>query len=104
ALMFVQARISPASVDSQQQKIMQWMMPIMMGVFSLLFPAGLAVYMLTNTVLGMIHQLYMNRSDEKKAAQTPAVAVVAPPRSAPTAPRNEPRPSGRKQGKNRAKA
>jgi YidC/Oxa1 family membrane protein insertase len=99
ALMFWQARITPATVDSQQQKIMQWVMPIMMGVFSLLFPAGLAVYMLTNTVLGMIHQVYMNRTDTSTPA--PAVAAAKPVAAAP-APRVEPKPAGRK--KNRAKA
>jgi YidC/Oxa1 family membrane protein insertase len=104
ATMFVQARITPASIDSQQQKIMQWMMPIMMGVFSLLFPAGLAVYMLTNTVLGMGHQVYMNRTEPKPAA---APAATAPAPSAPAkasqnaAPANRP---PRKSGKNRAKA
>jgi YidC/Oxa1 family membrane protein insertase len=101
ALMFLQARITPASVDSQQQKIMQWVMPIMMGVFSLLFPAGLAVYMLTNTILGMIHQLYMNRTDQ--SAPAPVAAVAASKPSAP-APRGESKPAGRKTGKNRAKA
>jgi YidC/Oxa1 family membrane protein insertase len=73
ALMFVQARITPASVDSQQQKMMQWMMPIMFGVFSLIFPAGLAVYMFTNTVLGMVHQIYMNKTDVARPAPAPAV-------------------------------
>jgi membrane protein insertase Oxa1/YidC/SpoIIIJ len=92
-------RLTPTTVDSQQQKIMQWMMPIMMGVFSLLFPSGLALYMLTNTILGMIHQIYMNRTDP---GLKPAPAFVsAPPPSA--KPPESARP-GRKTGKNRAKA
>jgi YidC/Oxa1 family membrane protein insertase len=83
-LMFVQARITPASVDSQQQKMMQWMMPIMFGVFSLIFPAGLAVYMFTNTLLGMAHQLYMNKTDA--ASRPVAAAAAAPAAKAPTPP------------------
>jgi YidC/Oxa1 family membrane protein insertase len=102
ALMFLQARITPATVDSQQQKVMQWVMPIMMGVFSLLFPAGLAVYMLTNTLLGMAHQLYMNRKDENAPATVAAAPASASAR--PAAPRGETKPTGRKTGKNRAKA
>jgi YidC/Oxa1 family membrane protein insertase len=102
SLMFLQARITPATVDSQQQKVMQWVMPIMMGVFSLLFPAGLAVYMLTNTLLGMAHQLYMNRKDENAPATVAAAPASASAR--PAAPRGETKPTGRKTGKNRAKA
>jgi YidC/Oxa1 family membrane protein insertase len=75
-LMFLSARITPAAVDSQQQKIMQYMMPIMFGFFSLIFPAGLALYMFTNTLLGMVHQLYMNRTD---VVPPKVVAAPAPP-------------------------
>lgn len=66
-LMFLQAKISPAAVDSAQQKMMQYMMPIMFGVFSLFFPSGLTVYIFTNTVLSMGHQYYMNKTEEAEA-------------------------------------
>ncbi len=103
ALMFVQAKISPASVDSQQQKIMQWMMPIMMGFFSLLFPAGLGVYMITNTVLGMAHQVYMNKTDP---SAKPAAVAPSPPPTTPSAPSKVDNrgPRGPKARKNVAKA
>src|SRR5450432_2239405 len=52
-LMFLQAKLSPAAVDSQQQKMMQYLMPVMFGFMSLVFPAGLAIYMFTNTLLSM---------------------------------------------------
>jgi YidC/Oxa1 family membrane protein insertase len=104
-LMFVQMRLTPATGDSQQQKVMQWMMPIMMGVFSLLFPSGLALYMLTNTILGMIHQIYMNRSDPTPAPKPAQAAASAP--TVPVLPAAK-RPDGggprRKGGKGRAKA
>jgi YidC/Oxa1 family membrane protein insertase len=90
-LMFIQAKISPTSVDSQQQKMMQWMMPIMMGVFSLLFPAGLAVYMTTNTLLGMAQQWYLNRHDAGPAK--PAVVVAVADKEKPAEP-PKPGPKG----------
>ena len=63
-LMFIQTRISPASVDQAQQRMMQFMMPIMFGGMSLFFPAGLTIYILTNTILSIAHQTYMNRTDK----------------------------------------
>ncbi len=78
-LMFAQAKIAPAAVDSSQQKMMQYMMPAMFGVFSLVFPSGLAIYMFTNTLLGMSHQYYINRTDKKRAALVAAQKKSEPP-------------------------
>ncbi|HEX4423397.1 MAG TPA: membrane protein insertase YidC [Kofleriaceae bacterium] len=63
--MFVQARLQPASVDSTQQKFMQYGMPLMFGAFSFVIPAGLTIYMFTNTVLSAVHSIYMNKFDKK---------------------------------------
>jgi len=63
--MFLQARLQPAAVDSTQQKFMQYGMPIMFGVFSFVCPAGLTIYMFTNTVLSALHSIYMNKFDKK---------------------------------------
>lgn len=68
ALMFLQSKLSPPAVDSAQQKMMMYMMPAMFGVFSLVFPAGLSLYIFTNTLLGMAHQLYMNKTDDRPRA------------------------------------
>ena len=76
-LMIVQTRVSPTAADSQQQKIMQWTMPAVLGVMSLIFAAGLAVYMLTNSILGILHQVYMNRTDPKRATAGKAAAATA---------------------------
>ena len=73
AIMFLQARISPQAVDSQQQKMMQYIMPVMFGFMSLVFPAGLAIYMFTNTLLSMTHQLWMNKNMDKPKAKTATV-------------------------------
>ncbi len=68
---FLQTKLSPAAVDSQQQKIMQYLMPAMLGFFSLVFPSGLGIYMLTNTGLSIGHQQWMNSQDKKRPAPTP---------------------------------
>jgi len=62
--MFLQQRITPMPSDSEQQKVMMYMMPIMFTFMSLWFPAGLTVYILTNTLLGMLQQWWMNRSGD----------------------------------------
>jgi YidC/Oxa1 family membrane protein insertase len=76
-LMFVQQKITPSTVDSAQQRMMLIMMPLMFGSFSLFFPSGLTVYILTNTLLTMAHQFWMNSTDpdKSKTAETAATAA-----------------------------
>jgi YidC/Oxa1 family membrane protein insertase len=64
-IMFLQMRMSPAGADPQQQKMMAIMMPIMFTAFSLFLPAGLALYTLTNSLLAIAHQLFINHLDKK---------------------------------------
>jgi YidC/Oxa1 family membrane protein insertase len=66
-VMVLQMRMSPAGADKQQQAIMSVMMPIMFTVFSLFLPSGLAVYMLTSYLIGIVQQLYVNHLDRKGA-------------------------------------
>jgi YidC/Oxa1 family membrane protein insertase len=66
-VMFLQMRMSPASPDNQQQQTMQVMMPIMFTAFSLVLPSGLALYMLTSYLIGILQQLYVNHVDRKGA-------------------------------------
>jgi YidC/Oxa1 family membrane protein insertase len=66
-VMFLQMRMSPASPDNQQQQTMQVMMPIMFTAFSLVLPSGLALYMLTSYLIGILQQLYVNYLDRKNA-------------------------------------
>jgi YidC/Oxa1 family membrane protein insertase len=66
--MFVQARLQPATVDSMQQKFLQYGMPLMFGVMSFFFPSGLTIYIFTNTVLSALHSIYMNKFDKKSIA------------------------------------
>jgi YidC/Oxa1 family membrane protein insertase len=83
--MFLQARLQPATGDSTQQKFLQYGMPLMFGIFSVWFPAGLTIYMFTNTVLSALHSIYMNKFDKRsleiaaklKQNQEAAAAVMA---------------------------
>ena len=68
-VMFLQMRMSPAGADQQQQKMMSTMMPVMFTAFSLFLPAGLAIYMLTSYLIGILQQLYVNHLDRKGAAK-----------------------------------
>lgn len=70
-VMFVQAKLTPTTSSSTQQKIMQWGMPIMFGVFAFFFPAGLTLYIFTNTLLSALHHLWMRKTDPH---QTPEVS------------------------------
>jgi YidC/Oxa1 family membrane protein insertase len=56
-----QQKLMPPQGDPQQQKMMMWMMPGIFTVMMLFLPAGLGVYMLTNTWLGIGQQLLMER-------------------------------------------
>ncbi|MBC7974742.1 MAG: membrane protein insertase YidC, partial [Myxococcales bacterium] len=87
ATMFLQARLQPVAGDSTQQKFLQYGMPLMFGAMSLTFPAGLTLYMFTNTVLSALHSIYMNKFDKKslviaerlKKNQEAAAAALATP-------------------------
>ena len=63
ATMFLQTKLSPAPADPMQAKVMQ-IMPIMMTVLFLWFPAGLVLYWFTNALLGILQQWYISRKLE----------------------------------------
>jgi YidC/Oxa1 family membrane protein insertase len=66
-LMFVQQKTQPTPPDSQQ-KMMMYMTPVMFTAFSIFLPAGLTIYILTNTVLTFLQQMILNRGDERRPA------------------------------------
>lgn len=71
ALMYIQSKVlTPAPVDPQQ-KAMTSMMPVMFTVFTIFVPAGLTLYILTNTVLGMIQQAVVNRGQQSPVPAKP---------------------------------
>ncbi len=71
-MMFLQSRLTPQTATGAQQKMLMYGMPLMFGVFSFFFPAGLTLYILTNTVLSALHSLYMYRGRRNAPAPAPA--------------------------------
>ena len=57
----LQQKLMPAQGDPQQQKMMLYMMPAIFTFMMLFLPAGLGVYMLTNSVLAIGQQLLVER-------------------------------------------
>lgn len=75
ASMFIQQKVTPMQMDPAQAKIMLYFMPGMFMVFMLFLPAGLAMYSLTNSLLGIAQTLAMQRYMK---SQAPAAVVVTP--------------------------
>lgn len=61
--MLAQAKLQPQTQTGLQQKIIMYGLPIGFGIAAFVFPAGLSLYMLTNTVLSATHSIYMNKFD-----------------------------------------
>ena len=69
ATMFLQQQITPNTMtDPMQQKIFKWF-PVLMTFFFLTFPAGLVLYWLTNNILSIAQQYYINNAYEKHKAR-----------------------------------
>jgi len=65
ATMYIQQVITPNTMtDPMQQKIFRWF-PVIMTFFFLTFPAGLVLYWLTNNILSIAQQQYINFAYEK---------------------------------------
>lgn len=60
-LMLIQMKLNPSAGDQTQQKIIMYVMPIMFTGMMLFLPSGLVIYILVNTVLGIVQQFYMYR-------------------------------------------
>lgn len=64
---FIQVKLSPASPDPVQQKVMM-AMPVIFSVMFLFFPAGLVLYWLVNNVLSILQQWRINKVIEGAGA------------------------------------
>jgi YidC/Oxa1 family membrane protein insertase len=71
ATSFVQQRMMPQQADMAQQKMMLYLMPAIFTVMMLFLPSGLGIYMLTNSVLGILQQ----QAVERIAPRTPNIEV-----------------------------
>jgi YidC/Oxa1 family membrane protein insertase len=67
--MFLQTRLSPAPPDPMQARVMQ-IMPVIFAASFALFPSGLVLYWLTNTVLGILQQWRINKVVARESAPT----------------------------------
>ena len=64
--MFAQQKLTPMTgTDKNQQRIMM-MMPIIFTVMMLSLPSGMVIYMLTNTVVSVMQQQWLNRKFAKQ--------------------------------------
>jgi YidC/Oxa1 family membrane protein insertase len=85
-LMFVQQKISPATgMDPMQQKMMLYMMPAMITFFMLFLPAGLCLYMFTNSALSIVQQRVIEARLRKLPAAAPPEATPKPEDTPPSA-------------------
>ena len=75
ATSFVQQKLMPAQGDPQQQKMMLYMMPGIFTFMMLFLPAGLGVYMLTNSVLAIVQQLLVEKYLRGHAAPAGQIEV-----------------------------
>ena len=84
ATYFVQQKMMPMQGgDPAQQKMMLYFMPAMFTVFMLFLPAGLGVYMFTNSILGIAQQQLVERHAKHSLAERQArmggSEIVDPP-------------------------
>lgn len=68
AAMLFQQKLNPAPADPMQAKVMQ-VMPVIFTVFFAFFPSGLVLYWVTNTVLSIAQQWYINKVVHEEAAR-----------------------------------
>ncbi len=78
ATMFLQQKLSPTSVDSQQAKMMMYMMPAFFTFIMLYLPSGLVLYIFVNSVLSITHQLIYNHIKGSPTAGMPDKAQGVP--------------------------
>ncbi len=64
---FVQQKLMPQQVDMAQQKMMLYFMPAVFTVMMLFLPSGLGIYMLTNSILGIVQQQAVERFAPRNA-------------------------------------
>jgi YidC/Oxa1 family membrane protein insertase len=55
-----QVWLNPAPADPMQAKLM-WMMPLIFGIMFFFFPSGLVLYWLTNNILSIAQQWFINK-------------------------------------------
>jgi len=72
--MYFVSKMTPMTVTDPQQAQMMKLMPISMAVMFVIFPfsSGLALYILTSSLVGILQQWYLNRTHPLPAPAKPA--------------------------------
>jgi YidC/Oxa1 family membrane protein insertase len=65
ALMYLQQKLTPNTVTDPMQAKMMQLMPVIFGVFMISLPSGLAIYMLTNSAVSIVQQVFLNKHLDK---------------------------------------
>jgi YidC/Oxa1 family membrane protein insertase len=60
-LIVFQQLITPTATKNKQQKYMMMFMPVMIGAMMLWLPAGLCLYMVISSMIGMVQSLYTRK-------------------------------------------
>lgn len=76
-VMFVQQKMTPSTMDAAQQKVMLYFMPLMFGAMMAALPAGLAFYILVNSLLTIAQQHFINRSIGPRTGSSSAQEATA---------------------------
>lgn len=71
--MVLQMFLNPAPMDPMQKRIM-YIMPVVFGVMFFFFASGLVLYWLTNNVLSIAQQWFVNRQIATERARRIAAA------------------------------
>ena len=74
--MYVVSKMTPMTITDPQQATMMKLMPISMAVMFVVFPfsSGLALYILTSSLVGILQQWYLNRTHPLPAPVKPVRA------------------------------
>lgn len=77
---------------AQQQKMMQWMMPVMLLIFLYPAPSGLNLYIMASTFAGVIEQYVIRKHIREKEQQEDQVTVPATSKTGGKAKKKKPKP------------
>jgi len=68
-LMYFQQKLSSASMDQTQAKIMLYTMPVLFSFFMINLPSGLVLYIWVNTLVSILQQNYINKKLDREEAK-----------------------------------
>ena len=71
--MFLQIKLNPKPADAMQARMMV-LMPLVFGVMFFFFASGLVLYWLTNNVLSILQQWYVNKKIAEERARRMSAA------------------------------